>query len=339
MATSRIVENDLFIPDNTTRVTSVCVVEGGRLAIGSSDTMVQVWKTNDDFRRTINLQRSLKGHTASISHVCTLPKGLLASASEDNTVRIWDANGECLHVLEHTNVVTSICAIDGMHLVSACWDYTTNNCLLLWNFETGKLVNMLNGHTGFVMSVCSLGDGHIASGSLDYTVRVWDSVSGVCLRVLEGHIDYVTSVCSLGDGLLASASGDKTVRVWNAGSGECLQVLEGHIEGVTSVCGVSNLLLVSTSLDKTVRVWNPRNGALQQVIHPAVFAFPWWMEKVFNLFHGHLAFICSDNTVRFWELYNEDFPIATGGYRTKRKTMKKPYKKKKGKSRTRKCLP
>jgi WD40 repeat protein len=337
METLGIVENNLVIPGNTTTVTSVCVLEEGRLAIGSSDTMVQVWKTNDDFRTTINLQRSLKGHTARVSHLCMLSKGLLASASDDNTVRIWDANGECLHVLEHTNVVTSICAINDMHLVSACWEYDTDNCLLLWNFETGELVKILNGHTGFVMSVCSLGDGHIASGSLDHTVRVWDS-SGVCLLLLEGHASYVTSVCSLGDGLLASASGDTTVRVWNAGSGECMHVLEGHTARVTSVCGVSNLLLVSTSLDKTVWVWDARNGAPIQVINPEFVGFPWWMQQVFNLFNGHLAFICSDNTVRFWELYQQGFPIATGGYRTKRKRMKKPYKKKKGKSRTRKRL-
>jgi WD40 repeat protein len=210
---------------------------------------------------------------------------------------------------------------------------------LLWNFETGKLEKVLDGHGKVVMSVCSLGDQRIASGSLDHTVRVWDSASGVCLWVLEGHIEYVTSVCSLGDRRLASASGDTTVRVWNADSGECMHVLQGHTERVTSVCVVSNLLLVSTSADRTARVWDARNGAPIQVINPAVFGFPWWMEKVFDLFHGHLAFICSDNTVRFWELHNEDFPIATGGYRTKRRRMKKPYKNKKARRRTLKRLP
>ena len=338
METSRIVENNVVIPGNTERINSVCVLEGGRLAIGSSNNMVHVWKTNDDFRTTIKFQRSLKGHTAPVSHLCMLSKGRLASASRDKTVRIWDANGECLQILEHSNFVTSICAINDTHLVSASWDNQTRNCLLLWNFNTGEPKNILDGHGNPVMSVCSLGDQQFASGSVDKTVRVWNADSGECLQVLKGHIDSVTSVCWLGDRRLASASGDRTVRVWNADSGECLGVLEGHTAWVTSVCVVSNVLLVSTSADGTAWVWDARNGAPRQVIDPAVFGFTRRMEKVFNLFNGHLAFICSDNTVRFWELHNEDFPIATGGYRTKRRRMKKPYKNKKARRRTRKCL-
>ena len=298
MATFRIVENDLLIPGNGVEVTSVCVLEGGRLAV-SLDTMVHVWETHDNFK-TFTFQRSLEGHTEPVSHLCMLSKGRLASASRDNTVRIWDASGECLHILEHSNVVTSICAINDTHLVSASWDNGTHKCLSLWNLkktDKPEVQYMLEGHGNAVMSVCSLGGEQFASGSLDHTVRVW-----------------------------------------NADSGECLQVLEGHTASVMSVCVVSSVLLVSTSADGRAWVWNPSNGALQQVIDPANFGFPWRMVKVFNLFNGHLAFICNDKIVRFWELHQDGFPIATGGYRTKRRRMKKPYKKKKGKSRTLKRL-
>jgi len=342
MASSRIERNNLVISDITGRIISVCVLEGGRLAIGSSDNMVHVWKTNDDFRTTIEFQDSLKGHTAPVSHLCKLSKGRLASASHDKTVRIWDANGKCLRTLKHNNDVTSICAIDDTHLVSASWNDETRHCLVLWNFDTGKNEKMLNGHGNSVMSVCSLGGQQFASGSQDDTVRVWNADSGECLQVLKGHTSEVTSVCWLGDRRLASASGDTTVRVWNADSGECLRVLEEHTRDVTSVCVVNNFLLVSTSEDGTVRVWDAdaRDGqfASIQVIVPANFGFPWLMQGVFNLFHGHLAFICSDNAVRFWQLKQQGLPIATGGYRTKRRRMKKPYKNKKARRRTRKCL-
>lgn len=338
MASLTIEETDLDIPYKGGKVTSVCLLEGGRLAIGSLDTMVQVWETNDDFRTNINFQRSLNGHTAPVSHLCMLSERRLASASQDKTVRIWDASGKCLHILEHSNVVTSICAIDDTHLVSASWDNQTGNCLVLWNFVTGETKNMLDGHRKPVMSVCSLGDQQFASGSLDHTVWVWNADNGKCLQVLEGHTDGVTSVCALGDGRIVSGSVDKTLRVWDSASGACRHVLRGHTEWVTSVCVVSNLLIVSTSEDTTVRVWDARDGRSIQVISPEDVWPGLWMQKVFDLFHGNLAFIYSDNTVHFWQLKQQGFRIATGGYRTKRRRMKKPYKNKKARRRTRKCL-
>ena len=47
--------------------------------------------------------------------------------------------------------------------------------LLLWNFETGELLEMLAGHSAAVNAVEFSPDGHtLASGSSDQTVRLWN---------------------------------------------------------------------------------------------------------------------------------------------------------------------
>ena len=59
-----------------------------RLAIGGSDTGIQIWDTD-----AAQLMHSLTGHSASIRALALSPDGRrLASGSDDRTVAVWPAN-------------------------------------------------------------------------------------------------------------------------------------------------------------------------------------------------------------------------------------------------------
>ena len=105
-----------------------------------------------------------------------------------------------------------------------------DKAVLLWDADSGKLLNILTGHTDAVTSVAySFSAPILASGSSDKTVRLWDARTGSHLRTLMGHTDIVTSVAFAPDGsILASGSSDKTVRVWNALTGEMSSYFQGH---------------------------------------------------------------------------------------------------------------
>jgi WD40 repeat protein len=62
-------------------------------------------------------------------------------------------------------------------IVSGSWD----NTIKVWNLNTGKLLNTLEGHSLFVESVAITSDNSmIVSGSDDKTIKVWNLQQGKC---------------------------------------------------------------------------------------------------------------------------------------------------------------
>jgi predicted NACHT family NTPase len=130
-----------------------------------------------------------------------------------------------------------------------------DNTVRVWDLQTGKQLQLLQGHTGLVSSVALQGN-TVVSGSWDDTVRVWDLQTGKQLQLLQGHTDWVRSVALQGN-TVVSGSDDKTVRVWNL-------LLQGHTESVRSVALQGNTVVSIDCLGEE-RVWQPECvGARQE---------------------------------------------------------------------------
>ena len=73
-------------------------------------------------------------------------------------------------------------------LISGSGDKT----IKIWDMNTGKCVNTLNGHSDLIYSIALTPDGtRIVSGSRDKSVKIWDLQSGLCLKTLYRHSHYV----------------------------------------------------------------------------------------------------------------------------------------------------
>jgi WD40 repeat protein len=91
----------------------------------------------------------------------------------------------------------------------------------VWDLDSGRQVERLEGHTGHVLAVAVSADGGVAvSGGDDRKVLVWDVDAGVPLHSLEGHTSEVRAVAVSADGSRAvSCSTDGVVRVWDLAAG------------------------------------------------------------------------------------------------------------------------
>ncbi|MBD2255300.1 NACHT and WD repeat domain-containing protein [Nostoc parmelioides] len=221
-------------------VNSVAFSPDGKYIIsGSGDDTVRVWDANTG----VPIGNPLKGHESSVYSVAYSPDGkYIVSGGPDNTILIWNAKrgAQMGRPLVHESATphedwtySVMFSPDGQRIISG-----SGRTILIWDVNTRRLINTLQGHTDSVYSVAFSPNGqYIVSGGEDNTVRVWNATTGKQIGEPLRHEDDVKSVVFSPDGQhIVSGSKDNTVRIWsvstNAPIGRILQV---HSNRVTSV--------------------------------------------------------------------------------------------------------
>ncbi|MBF5045853.1 MULTISPECIES: 2OG-Fe(II) oxygenase [Myxococcaceae] len=265
-------------------VWSVLALQDGRLATGSRDCTVRLWRRAGEGWQP---DGELRGHTASVVALAQDAGGRLWSGSRDRRVLCWEG-GRPREVGRHAGAVLCLARVAPGLLASGGAD----GLIRLWS-EEGKAAGVLEGHAGWVWSLAGLPGGRLASASEDGTLRVWDLArrreearpveAGPPLRALaaaadgalyagdaEGRITRLLrgtpaqraavhsgAVCALAlraDGTLASGGEDDLLRLLDAAQ---LTPRGTHPHGafVRSLATLRDGRLASASYDGTVRLW------------------------------------------------------------------------------------
>jgi serine/threonine protein kinase len=263
---------------------------------------------------TVNLPRTLRGHSAQVNSVSYSANGqLLASASNDWTVNVWNApEGRLLYSLNgHSGQVNRVaCSPDGRMLASA----SSASTVRLWCAEDGSAVGMFQGHSNSVRALAWSPDGALlASAGDDRVVQVWRLADSRQCYTLRGHSESVRALAWSPDGaLLASASMDRTVRLWQMSTGTLLVVLKGHRDGVRAVAwSPDGQMVASAGYDRMVRLWHASSGQL-------LYALNGHTGKVNSLAFSPdgrtLASASADESVRLWRVADGELLHALPGH-------------------------
>jgi WD40 repeat protein len=235
----------------------------GYVASASNDSTINVWDPN-----TWTSIQHYKNHSKIVFGLDQIDNDTIVSVSLDKTIHVWSiSTGETLKII-NTKILSHYVRTLSNKLI-ACGLANTKNNLIIYNYSTGDLVNILNGHNNYVESIEVLNEQFIASGSLDAKVIIWDLKTNLSIFILTGHNNGVQCLKRVSPKLLASADSNGSIIIWDWSTGSIHHILKGHTSSLwrSSLDLYDDQTLISGSHDKTIKFWNIFNGSLLQTIN------------------------------------------------------------------------
>lgn len=192
-----------------------------------------------------------------------------------------------------------------------------NGRIRIWNPFTGKLLLELTDHVQPINTMAFAPDGslRLVSGSKDSTIKIWDlSDDGNMFKTLKEHHAPVKCVAwSPNSKYLCSTGNKQRVLLWDMETYTLVTRLTGHYHDVHS-CAFSpdGAMLATASNDTRVIVWDTHTGEQLRILNhvnppPGIIYMSGANESAvrgvsFSPNGCHLASICSDGYLRFWNL-------------------------------------
>jgi WD40 repeat protein len=199
--------------------------------------------------------------------------------------------------LFNTNNSTSLClaVLDLNRLASG----TSNNEIIIWNLNNGKIINTLKMHSMNVYCLTVFSNNLLfASGSQDKTIVIWNATNYETLQILKGHNGSVNGLVGLSNHRLASCSSDKTIIIWNLNDNNTKTILKGHTSLVNSLVVLNDHKLASCSDDKTIIIWNTETFQKVKVLE----GHTGYILALVSLSNDKLASSSADKTVIIWAI-------------------------------------
>lgn len=197
-------------------VSAVALSPDGQCAASAQGKSICIWDME-----TGRLVSTFKGHTGDVNALAWSPDGnSLISGAADRRVAIWTPHDNAApNVLNgHEGNITALSVSpDGKRILSGTGSiWARPGELRLWNIETKKCEQILEGHADSVYAIGWSGDSRFAiTGSADRTAVLWDVKTGRRVYTLEGHKDSVFTCCISADGRFALTGGkDGSLRIW-----------------------------------------------------------------------------------------------------------------------------
>ena len=221
--------------------------------------------------------QTLNEHSDSVLSVAFSPDGsTLASCSKDDAIALRNVRtGESRTIAANSSrseIINSIAISRDGHLVSGSSRSSTlklKNCSLikLWNLQTGKVSETINGSSKSVHAVAISPDSKVlATASADGTIRVWNLQTGSLIYTLCKHSGPVRCIAISVDGkVLASGGDDATMNLWNLQTGKLLRSIPAFYPLFSVAISPDLQTVFGSGYDYTVKSWNLETGKLLSI--------------------------------------------------------------------------
>ena len=230
--------------------------DGKILVTGSDDNSVILWDA-----ATGKEIITLNGHIRAVNAMVWTSDGKTLLTAGDRNILVWTSEGARIRTISGATTDFHSLAISPDDRIVSGGTYDKR--IPVWDFQTGKLIKVLEGHEKSVLAVCISPDGkYLASGSLDGTVRLWDLDTYKCLHIWHGHGGNIYTVCFSPDSkYVLSGSKDNSLRLWDISKDQSVHTYLGHTMAVMCARFSPNgKWILSAGYDRQVILWEVASG-------------------------------------------------------------------------------
>ena len=263
---------DIYFPENEINFTghkswilsAIELQEEDKFMTCGRDHCIRVWNI-----LSTNCELILDEHKENVNYLIEVDEGIISSCSSDGFIKIWNLNydrndNEINNKYYSYNKNKSVLSIYDGDLPVFQIEKIKDDCLVsrnespklkIWNYLTGKLIQILDSHFTNVICLKILKNGDIISGSYDHTAKIWKKGKDNPEATLEGHEFTVFDISECKNGNILTASGDGTIKLWDIKTKKCIQTFIGHSDYVVSLHSTKENVLISGSYDNTAIIW------------------------------------------------------------------------------------
>ena len=233
----------------------VTLKENHIFASVSGDNIIKIWDLKNE-----KSKGEMQVYHKETHAVCFIPdRNFMITAGKDLNIRVWDMeNYKCKKIINEAHTKTIYCLLylkDGATLVSGAGD----GLVKMWDFITGKLLNVFSGHENSVKCLFFLKDLYcFSSGGSDSCIKIWDITQNKLKYNLNGHEGTVNCFEYLQNKhWLFSGGQEKKIKIWELFEDGFIKTLEGHNDGVFCLKLVNyEHNLISGGGDFLIKIWD-----------------------------------------------------------------------------------
>ncbi|CAN6460353.1 unnamed protein product [Victoria cruziana] len=238
-------EHTLLITDVRFRPSST------QLATSSFDRTVRLWDAADPSY----CLHAFTGHGTAVMSLDFHPKktDILCSCDGNGEIRLWSSiQFSCTRILKGATAQVRFQPRLGQLLAAAA-----DNVISIYDFESDRRINALQGHAERVHSICWDANGDYLASVSEDSVRVWSLASGgECIHELSSNGNkFHSCIFHPAYPTLLVIGGYQSLELWNMVDNKTMSVAahEGLIAALAQSPATG--MVASASHDKCVKIW------------------------------------------------------------------------------------
>ena len=280
-------------------VTSLLILNDGRVASCSLDKTIQLFSPKNDYQYTI----ALTGHKEGINSICQLDNENIVSCSDDKSIKIWDCKKyKCVFTIDnaHEDKITKVVVLSFNRFASSSNDSTikiwkgnlpysdipikvlrvkntkvsfllfikdkdilisclANKILQLWSMKTYQCISSIRGAESNFLNSLYQFDNEHLILGANKKITLVN-ITKCLIEKIENLSEYVLCFIKHNDNTrLICGCDDGKICVYNMNTKEYCIIQTDHTDTIPDIKRLNENTLISCSWEKTIRIWNYNN--------------------------------------------------------------------------------